>query len=209
MNEMSRRTFGASSLALMLATSAGFAQDAKPVRLRGTIEKVDGDLLDVKLRDGTAAKLKLKDGVAIRGVIAITLADIKAGAMVGITSMPQADGTLKAVEIHTFPAGQRVTEGHNPYDTVPGSMMTNAQVETSIAAVDGQVLTVQYKQGDKVEEKKVIVPPGIPFQTTVPGDKSDLKAGAKFVVFNAIKQADGTYEVPTISVGRDGLQPAM
>ena len=209
MNEMSRRMFGASTLALMLATSAALAQDAKPVRLRGTINKVDGNLLDVTLRDGTAAKLKLKDDVVVRDVIAITLADIKAGVMVGITSMPQADGTLKAVEVHTFPTTQRVNEGHGPYDTTPGSMMTNAKVETSVAAVDGQVLTVQYKQGDKVEEKKVIVPPGIPFQTQVPGDKADVKAGAKFVVFAAIKGADGIYDVPAISVGRDGLQPAM
>jgi hypothetical protein len=208
MLKMTRRLFGASGLALMLASSAGFAQDAKPVRLRGTITKVDGNLLDVMLRDGTSAKVKLKDDAAIRGVISITLADVKAGSMVGITSLPQADGTLKAVEVHTFPPQQRVNEGHGPYDSVPNSMMTNARVDTSVASVDGQVLTVQYKQGDKVEEKKIIVPPGTPIQTAVPGDKGDLKVGAKFVIFNAIKQPDGSYEVAAIAVGRDGVAPA-
>jgi hypothetical protein len=207
-NKMTRRMFGASGFALLLAGSASFAQQSPPVRLRGAIEKVDGNLLDVKLRDGTSAKIKLKDDAAIRGIVAITLADVKAGSMVGITSVPQADGTLKAVEVHTFPPQQRVNEGHGPYDTVPNSMMTNARVETSIASVEGQVLTVQYKQGDKVEEKKIMVPLGIPLQTAVPGDKSDLKVGGKFVAFNAIKQADGTYEVATISIGRNGLAPA-
>jgi hypothetical protein len=209
MHRMTRRAFGATGLALLLAPSASFAQQPQPVRLRGTIEKVDGNLLDVKLRDGSAAKLKLKDDAAIRGVIPITLADVKADSMVGVTSVPQADGTLKAVEVHTFPATQRVNEGHGPYDTVPNSVMTNARVETTVASVDGQVLTLKYKRGDTVEEKKVLVPANIPIVTTVPGDKSELKPGAKFVVFNAIKQADGTMEVPTISIGRDGLTPPM
>jgi hypothetical protein len=209
MTAISRRTFSVSGIALVLASTAGLAQEAKPVRLRGTINKVDGDTLGVTLRDGTAATLKLKADAAVRAVVSITLADVKAGSMVGITSIPQADGTLKAVEVHTFPAQQRVNEGHFPYDTVPNSMMTNARVDTSVASVDGQVLTVQFKTGDKVEEKKVIVPPNIPIQTTVPGEKSDLKAGAKFVVFNALKQSDGTYEVPVMSVGRGDVAPAM
>ena len=208
MDKMTRRMFTATGFAFALAAWPTFAQQPQAVRARGTIEKVDGNLLGVKLRDGTAAKLKLKDNANVRAVVPAKLTDIKAGSMVGITSIPQADGGLKAYEVHTFPPAQRVNEGNNPYDTEPNSLMTNGRVETSVAAVEGQVLTVKYKQGDKVDEKKITVTPQTIIVTTVPGDKSDLKPGAKFVVFRAIKQPDGVLETDTISVGR-GIAPPM
>lgn len=209
MNKMTRRAFAVTGVALSLAPRAGFAQQRQPIRARGTVEKVDGNVFDVKLRDGSAAQLRLKDGAVVRGVVPITLADIKAGMMVGVTSIPQADGTLKAYEVHTFPPQQRVNEGHTKYDTEPNSLMTNGLLETSVADVNGQVLTVKYKQGDKVEEKKVVITPQTILVTTLPGDKSEIKPGAKFVVFGALKQPDGSLEVATISVGRNGLTPPM
>ena len=209
MNKMTRRAFAATGLALAVAPRPSLAQQPQPIRARGTVEKVDGDTFDAKLRDGSAAKLKLKDGAVVRGVIPIKLTDIKAGMMVGVTSIPQADGTLRAYEVHTFPPQQRVNEGHGKYDTEPNSLMTNGLLETSVADVSGQVLTVKYKQGDKVEEKKVIITPQTILVTTVPGDKSEIKPGAKFVVFGALKQPDGSLEVATISIGRDGLTPPM
>ena len=185
-----------------------WAAPANIVRARGTIEKIDGNILDVKLRDGSAAKLKLAEKLVVGAVIPIKLTDIKAGQMVGVTSIPQADGTLKAYEVHVFPAQQRVNEGHTPYDTEPNSQMTNGRLETSVAGVNGQVLTVKYKQGDKVEEKKVTVTPQTIITTRVPGEKSELKPGASFVVFRAVKEADGTLEVDAIAVGR-GIAPPM
>jgi Cu/Ag efflux protein CusF len=207
MNKMMGRTIAAAGLALAVVASASFAQQ-QTIRARGTIEKVDGNSLGVKLRDGTATTLKLTDNVGIRAVIPAKLSDIKAGDMVGITSVPQADGTLKAYEVHIFPAAQRVNEGHNAYDTLPNSLMTNGRVETSVAAVDGQVLTVKYKQGDKVDEKKVTVTPQTIIVTTVAGNKSDLKAGAGFIAFRAVKQPDNTLQTDAISVGR-GVMPPM
>src|ERR1700690_1858397 len=108
MGKMTRRTFGASSLALLLAGSASFAQQPAPVRVRGTVEGVDGDVVTVKSRDGAELKLKLKDNATVRAVIPAKLADIKAGTAVGIPSSPQADGSLSAIEVHIFPAGQNV-----------------------------------------------------------------------------------------------------
>src|SRR5437868_86167 len=100
MNKMTRRTFGASSFALVLAGSASFAQQPAPapVRVRGTVEGVEGDIVSVKSRDGAALKLKLKEGATVRAVIPAKLTDIKAGTAVGITSSPQADGSLSAIE---------------------------------------------------------------------------------------------------------------
>jgi hypothetical protein len=191
--------------AAFLASSA--AAQSQNVRVRGTIEKIDGDLLTVKARDGSDLKLKLKGDAAVRGIVKASLANIKAGIGVGITSMPQADGSLKAVEVHIFPAGQNINSFHGNWDLMPGSTMTNGPVQTSVASVDGQVLTVQYKAGDKLDEKRIAVTP----QTIIVGyaaaTKADLKVGQRIFVANAPKLADGTIEVASISYGKDVPPP--
>jgi hypothetical protein len=209
MNKMTRRMFGASSFALMLAGSASYAQQSPPVRVRGTVEGVDGNLVMVKSRDGAALKLKLKDNATVRAMIPAKITDIKAGTSVGITSSPQADGSLSASEVHIFPAGQNVNQAHFAWDLMPNTFMTNGPVQTSVAAVDGQVLTVQYKTGDKVEEKQIKITP----KTTIVGyensSKGDLKPGVKVFVAGAPKLPDGSLDVANISYGKDGLTPPM
>src|SRR6266567_3416187 len=92
MNQTTRRVFGVAGFALLLATSASFAQQPPPVRVRGTVEAVDGAVLTVKSRDGqTTYKVKMADNVAVRGIIKATLADIKDNTFIGVTGMPQAD----------------------------------------------------------------------------------------------------------------------
>jgi hypothetical protein len=209
MSELTRRTFGISSLALMLTPQAGFAQQPQTVRVRGTVEGVEGDVATVKSRDGADLKLKLKDGVVVRAVIPAKLADIKAGTNVGITSSPAADGGLSAIEVHIFPAGQNINATHFPWDLMPNTFMTNGPVQTSVAAVDGQVLTVQYKSGDKVEEKQIKVTPKTEIVGYEPATKADLKPGVKIFVANAPKLADGSIEVANISYGKNGLTPPM
>jgi Domain of unknown function (DUF5666) len=202
-----------SPIVLAAALVAGFAfasvsAQAQNVRVRGTIEKVDGNLLTVKTREGSDLTLKLKDNAVVRASVKASLADVKAGAMVGITSMPQADGSLKAVEIHIFPAGQNVNQSHGPWDLLPNSLMTNGAVQTSVAGVDGQVLTISHKSGDKpAEEKKVMVTPQTIIAGYAPATKADLKVGQKIFVFNAPKLPDGTIEVATITFGRDIAPP--
>jgi hypothetical protein len=209
MNKMTRRMFGASSFALLLASSASFAQQSPPVRVRGTVEGVDGDLVTVKSRDGAELKLKLKDGATVRAVIPAKLTDIKAGTAVGITSSPQADGSLSAVEVHIFPAGQNVNAAHFAWDLAPNTFMTNGPVQTSVAAVDGQVLTVQYKTGDKVEEKQIKITPKTTIVGYEPSSKAELKPGVKVFVAAAPKLPDGSLEVANISYGKDGTTPPM
>jgi hypothetical protein len=204
--KMARRILTAAAVAAAFTVTTVVAQ-VQNVRVRGTIEKVDGDMLTVKSREGTDLKLKLKDNATVRGVIKASLADIKSGTGVGITSMPQADGSLKAVEIHIFPAGLNFNSFHGNWDLVPNSQMTNGPVQTSVAGVDGQVLTVQYKAGDKTEEKKITVTPQTIIVGYAPGTKADLKAGQKIFVANAPKQADGSIEVANISYGKDIAPP--
>ena len=192
------------ALATMVAgISTVLAQDT--VRVRGTIERIDGSIYVVKARDGAELKVTLADNPQIAGVVKASLSDIKQGSFVGVTAMPQADGGQSALEVHIFPEAMRGTgEGHYPWDLRPQSTMTNANVERVVTAVDGQTLTLKYKDG----EKKIFVPANTPIVVYVQGDKSDLKPGAK-VFIAAIKQPDGTLQGRAWRVGRDGVTPPM
>ena len=206
MNQMTRRVFGVAGFALLLATSASFAQQPPPVRVRGTVEAVDGPMLTVKSRDGqTTYKVKMTDNVTVRGIIKAALSDIKDNSFIGVTGMPQADGSQKAVEVHIFPEPMRGTgEGFRPWDLMPNSTMTNATVATMVKGVQGQEITLNYKDG----EKRILVVPETVFVTYAPGSKDELKPGSKiFSITN--KKEDGTLEAAAISVGRDGITPPM
>lgn len=189
-----------------VSTLSALAQRAPvPTRVRGTIESVNGDTMQVKSRSGEEVKLHIASGVNVSGVTKISLADIKTGSFVGATTVPGPDGGANAVEVHVFPESMRGTgEGSRPYDLKPNSSMTNATVSESVVGNDGHTLLVKYKDG----EKKVFVADNTPVVTFVPGDKSDLKAGAKVIAF--MKQLpDGSFETNRVSVGRDGLTPPM
>jgi hypothetical protein len=201
-----RRSFTAVGLAAILTAPIAWAQDSPPVRVRGAIERVEGPTFVIKARDGTELKVALADNALIVAIVKASLSDIKPGSFVGVTGMPQPDGTQRAVEVHIFPESMRGTgEGHYPWDLQPQSTMTNANVEQVVTGVDGQTLTVKYKDG----EKKIIVPPGIPIVTYMPGDKSELKPGVKIFIAAARKQSDMTLLAPRINYGRDGLTPPM
>lgn len=205
-----RQVLATVGLAAVLAMPAawvepGAAQDAPPVRVRGTIEGVDGAVYTVKTRDGAELKITLVEKPQIAGIVKASLSDIKQGSFVGVTAMPQADGSLTAVEVHIFPEAMRGTgEGHYPWDLQPKSTMTNANVDDVVSTVDGQTLTLKYKDG----EKKILVLATTPIVTYVPGDKNDLKPGAKVFIV-AVKQPDGTLQGRAWRVGRDGLTPPM
>ena len=207
MNKLTRRALGAAGFALLLATSASFAQQSPPVRVRGTVEAADGALLTVKTRDGkTIYKVKVADNAAVRGIVKAALSDIKPNSFIGVTGMPQPDGSQKAVEIHIFPEALRGTgEGFRPWDLMPNSTMTNATVAQMVKGVQGDEITLKYKDG----EKKIVVTPETVIVTYVPGSKDELKPGAKIFIAFAQKKDDGTLEAASISVGRDGLTPPM
>lgn len=197
------QVFAAAVLAATFALSSVSAQ-AQNVRVRGTIEKLDGNVLSVKSRDGADLKLTLKDNVRIAGVVKATLADVKTDANVAITSKPRPDGTLEAVELRVAPAGQPFNSFHSDWDLMPNSFMTNGALQTSVAGVDGQVLTVKYKVKDKPdEEKKIVLTPKTIIATTVAGTKADLKPGLKVFVAGAPKLPDGTLDVAAIQVEKE------
>jgi hypothetical protein len=204
-----RVTFARPLIAAAMVAASVFGaiaqQPPTPTRVRGTIEGVDRDLIMVKSRSGEDVKLHMTADMKVVGIVKISLADIKLGSFIGTTTVPGPDGRQNAVEVHVFPEDMRGTgEGSRPYDLRPNSTMTNATVAETVAGNDGQTLMIKYKDG----EKKVTVGPDTPVVTYVPGDKADLKAGAKIIAF--VKQLpDGSFETNRVSVGRDGLTPPM
>jgi hypothetical protein len=197
-------TLAAASLALI--GFAGPASAQETVRIRGTIEKVDGPVYVVKNRDGAELRLTVTDKPLYVGIVKSSMADIKPGMFVGATGMTQPDGSQKAIEVHIFPESMRGTgEGHYDWDLKPNTKMTNANVEQTVAGVDGPVLSVKYKDG----EKKVMVTPETAVVSYVVGNKDDLKPGIKVFVGAGKKMADGTVQTPRITYGKDGLTPPM
>jgi hypothetical protein len=197
-------SFVVAAIAAICVASEASAQD-KPIRVRGEVIAVDGPMMIVKSRDGKELKMRLADNVSIAAIIPIKIEDIKPNSYIGVSAMPQPDGSQRAMHVHIFPEALRgVAEGFGPWDVQPGSTMTNATVMDTVAGVDGQTINVKYKDG----EKKIVVPKDAPIVTYVPGDRAELKAGAKIFVIAAVPQADGTFNVARVNVGR-GVTPPM
>ena len=200
---LSRFTLPAAAALLLASLLPAAAQT--PVRVRGTVEAVDGGNLTIKPREGAEVKLHLVDKPRIIALVKSTLDDIKPDSYIGIVSVTGTDGQQHATSIHIFPAAMRGTnEGQFPWDTGPKNLMTNGAVRTKVSEKDGPVLTMNVKD----QEKKVVVDPTTPIVSFVPGTAEDIKVGAHVVVLNATRTADGGLETAAINVGR-GLTPAM
>lgn len=188
--------------ALIIASSLAIAQAPladKPVRVRATIEKVDGNTLTVRMNDGSAATIKVAADAKVFQAVPVPLADVKPNAYIAVTAIPQADGSQRASEVFVFGEAQRgLGEGSGPWDR-PGTTMTNATVDTTVAANDGQVLTVKFRG----QERKIIVPPTAKIITNKPATLADLKPGAKIFIFAATKNPDGTLGANNITIGRE------
>jgi hypothetical protein len=193
------------ALVAAFAVSSAWAQQPQTQRLSGTIEKVDGNTLTVKSKEGAAQTVALADKALIVGVTKASLTDIKAGSYIGSGAVPQADGTQKAVEVHIFAESQRGTgDGHRDgWPGAPNGTMTNGEAGNPVTGVDGLSLMVKYKGG----EKKLLVTPSTPIVQYQVSDHSALKPGAAISVVAATKKPDGTFETGRINVGLNGVVP--
>jgi hypothetical protein len=192
------------ALAVTLVAAGALAQAPQTARLRGTIEKIDGNVLVAKSDKGDELKINLADKTQVIDVLKASMADIKDGAFIGSGAMPQPDGSQKAIEVHIFPEAMRGTgEGFRAWDGAPNSSMTNGTVGAAVTGVNGPVVTVKYKDG----EKNIVVGPDVPIVKYEIGSVSDVKPGVAFTVVAAAKQPDGSFNVGRINVGVNGVVP--
>jgi hypothetical protein len=180
------------------------SQPAQTIRLRGVIEKLDGRAVLAKSTKGEELKLNLVDKALVVAVVKASMAEIKPGLYIGSGAMPQPNGSQKALEVHIFAESMRgAGEGFRPWDGAPNSTMTNGTVGASVSSVDGPMVTVQYKDG----EKQIIVGPNVPIVRYEIAERSVITSGAPFTAVATAKASDGSFDVSRINVGRGGASP--
>jgi hypothetical protein len=184
--------------ALVVFTGLAFAQ--APQRVRGTITALQGDVLSVKSRDGRDIQLHLAPDTQVVTAKAATLADFKPGSYVGVTSVKGPGGRLVARRVHAL--GPQVPSGHMPWDSIPDSLMTNANVTGTAQVGGGNELTLKYKDG----EQKILVTPQTEYFTFVPGSRADLRPG-ETIFTGARAGSDGKLTTQRVAVSKDGVKP--
>jgi hypothetical protein len=194
----------AASLVVALAAGGAWAAPPKSLRVSGTVESFDGQVLAVKSPKLGELKVVLPGDVKVFGVSRATLAQVKPGAFIGVGAMPQGDGSQRAIQVTVFAEVQRgLGEGFRPWARQPHGTMTNATVAETIKSVNGATLTVKYRGG----EKKIVVPPEAVILAYSVGDKSELKPGAHVAIVRAQKQPDGSLQASRVNVGRGDVVP--
>jgi len=189
----------------LIVSSTAIAQAPAQVRVRGTVEKLEGNVMTVKARNGETVTVKLADNYGVMGVAKASLSQVQTGGYIGTTTVGERNGALIAEEIHIFPEAMRgAGEGYRDWDLRPNSKMTNAAVADIQQVGKDRVMTVKYKDG----EKKILVPENVVVVAFQPTEKSSLKPGAHIFAVTQ-KQPDGTLTAARVNVGVDGQVPPM
>lgn len=203
---MIKSRFFVPALSALLLSFGAAAADNVITPVRGTIDAVNDSSLQITTRQGEKLSVGLTDKTRINGVSEAKMSDIKPDSFIGTAAVPQADGTLKALEVHVFSPSLRGSgEGFNPFESANGQVntMTNGTVGTLVNS-HGRTMTVKFHG----QQKTVQVPDDVPVVLISPANKSVLKPGAKVVLF-ATKDDKGQAVARGISAGVNGLTPPM
>lgn len=193
--------------ALLLSAGAVAAQTDNVIRpIRGVIDSVNGNEVAITTRQGEKLEVALTDKTKVNSVSKANISDIKPDSFIGTAAVQQADGSLKALEVHVFSPDLRGSgEGFNPFESADGNVntMTNGTVGKLVNS-NGRTMTVKVKD----QEKTVIVPDDVPVVLITPGMRNLLQPGTQ-VVLHAVKDDKGQLVARGISAGKDGLTPPM
>jgi hypothetical protein len=190
---------------LALPAAAQNAPEGTPTRIRGTVEKLDGQTLTVKARDGQELTIALAPNFTVSYLVKKSLGDVKAGDYIASTSIKGTDGKNHAVELRIFPEALRgAAEGQFPWDLMADSLMTNATVAGITGVPQGQTLKVTYKGN----ESEIVVGNDTPVFGYGPGDAGLLKPGAAIFIV-ALKKPDGSLSAARVTAEKDGVKPPM
>ena len=186
---------------VLLAFISAAALAQTNVRVRGTISSLDGDVLKVKTREGRDVQVSLAPDAQIVTAKKVSADEFKPGSYVGVTSVKGPDGKLLAKRVHAL--GPQVPQMHGQWDSIPNSMMTNANI-TNVAQASGGAneLTLKYKDG----EEKILVNKDTEYYNFEPGSRGDLKPG-ETIFTNARVEGDGKFIASRVAVGKNGVKP--
>lgn len=176
--------------------------------VRGRITAVSDTALTISTSSGDV-HVALVAPATIYARVPATLADVQPNTFVGVTSVPDPDGSQHATEIHIFPEALRGTgEGSYPLPQPQGgsasrSTMTNGSIAAGAGGSSrmtngaarvhhGGTITVRYNGGAQT----ITVPAGVAITRLTPVNEK-LTAGANVVVV-ATKQPTGALESSTI-----------
>ena len=199
-----RRMLLAATLASSLVAGSALAQAAAPQILRGVVTAVEANALTIKGKDKKLTTINMAPGWTVSVMKPVTMAEVKPGSFIGTAEMPQEDGTGKSLEVHVFPPGVKMGEGHYPWDLKKGSMMTNGTVGKVVPGKKGQELEVSY---NGQPSRKIVVPKRVPIMMITPADKAMVKKGTN--VFLVAFPTPKGLVANAVSTGVGGKAPAM
>lgn len=190
------------TFAVLLPLATAVAQEAR-VNVRGTIAAFDGKVLTVKSRAGGDIVVDVPETATFATTKAFTLADVKPGMTLGVTTIKRADGAVVAIDVRPIPATAPV--GLSPWDLAPDATMTNAVVEGTVASSSGGgELVLNYQTGTV----KALVVAETAMSQAAPGTHADVKVGETVFVF-ARRTADDKLVAARVQVSRDGVKPTQ
>lgn len=190
--------------AILVATIVAPAR-AEEVRVRGTVTAFETDSITIQSAAGQTTKIKLPADYKVLEFSPIKLADIKPNAYLAAASIPQSDGSLRAISVSVFPEAMRgANEGSHDWDLKPGSRMTNATAGEIVAKPDGRVITLSF-QG---KTQRLVVPENAAVTAIAPVDKDNIKVGAKAVVFG-MRDAAGSVAGGIVGITKEGALPPI
>ncbi|WP_293676499.1 hypothetical protein [uncultured Phenylobacterium sp.] len=189
--------------ALLLGAAFPAAAQA-PQIIRGVITDVRPEQISVKPKGGQPVTVALTKDWRVAVTRPITAAEIKPGSFIGSTEMPRADGRGRSLEVHVFPPGVKIGQGHYAWDKRKGAMMTNGTVGNITVARGGRELEVDYGNG----RRKVTVSRNIPIVQIADGQRQQVKKGVP-VFLIAGPGPGGALVTNAVTVGEGGSAPPM
>jgi hypothetical protein len=185
------------------AAQAPAATPPQPTVVRGTIASMTATQLAVKNEKGVeTVNLAPTWNVAVMKPVAIDA--IQPGSFIGTSEMPKSTGVGQSLEVHVFPPGVKMGEGHYGWDLKPGSMMTNGTVGKVVAGKKGsRELDVSYSYG----QRHIVVPANVPVVQITPGSREMLKVGLP--VFMVVGKTPNGLVASSVSIGENGAKPPM
>jgi hypothetical protein len=175
-----------------------------PERVRGQVTAVTTSTLTLKARDGKTETVALSPSWGVTLVTPVAVSTIQPGSFIGTTEVDRPDGTGRSLEVHVFPPGVKMGEGHYDWDLKPNSKMTNGTVGKVTAGHKGQELDITYPTGSK----HVVVPKNVPVVQMGPGDRTMIKPGAHVFII-AGKASSGGLITNMVVTGVGGAAPPM